>query len=136
LRHLRLPSLFCGGTTQLPKTQRAGKGHSQQGDQQDPHKAQGLALCVARLWQPSPNHPIIFFMTYLVAIAFLAILGSLGAALFYMMKGDGQSSGKHPSGGMAKALAFRVGFSIVLFICILLAWKLGYIQPSGIPAGA
>ena len=75
-------------------------------------------------------------MTYLVAITFLAILGSLGAALFYMMKGDGQSSGKHPSGGMAKALAFRVGFSIVLFICILLAWKLGYIQPSGIPAGA
>ncbi len=75
-------------------------------------------------------------MTYLVAIAFMAILGSLGAALFYMMKGDGQSSGQHPSGGMAKALAFRVGFSIVLFACILLAWKLGYIQPSGIPAGA
>jgi hypothetical protein len=37
---------------------------------------------------------------------------------------------------MVKALAFRVGFSIVLFICILIAWKLGYIQPSGIPAGA
>jgi hypothetical protein len=75
-------------------------------------------------------------MTYLVAIAFVAILGSLATALYFMMKGDGQSSGKHPSGGMARALAFRVGFSIVLFVCILLAWKLGYIQPSGIPAGA
>lgn len=75
-------------------------------------------------------------MTYLVAIAFLAILGSLASALFFMMKGNGKSSGKHPSGGMAKALAFRVGFSIVLFLSILLAWKLGYIQPSGIPAGA
>ena len=75
-------------------------------------------------------------MTYLVAIAFLAILGSLGAALFFMLKGGKASTGKHPSGGMAKALAFRVGFSIVLFLCILLAWKLGYIQPSGIPAGA
>jgi hypothetical protein len=29
-----------------------------------------------------------------------------------------------------------VGFSIVLFICILIAWKMGYIQPSGIPPGA
>jgi hypothetical protein len=33
---------------------------------------------------------------------------------------------------MAKALAFRVGFSIVLFLCILLAWKMGYIHPTGI----
>jgi hypothetical protein len=36
---------------------------------------------------------------------------------------------------MAKALALRVGFSIVLFICVLVAWKLGYIQPTGIAAG-
>jgi hypothetical protein len=36
---------------------------------------------------------------------------------------------------MARALALRVGFSIVLFICLLVAWKLGYIQPTGIPAG-
>jgi hypothetical protein len=35
---------------------------------------------------------------------------------------------------MAKALAFRVGISIVLFICILAAWQLGYIQPTGLPA--
>jgi hypothetical protein len=41
-----------------------------------------------------------------------------------------------PTGNMVKALAIRVGISIVLFLCILLAWKLGYIQPSGIPAGA
>ena len=34
---------------------------------------------------------------------------------------------------MARALAFRVGLSILLFVCILLAWKLGYIKPTGIP---
>jgi hypothetical protein len=34
---------------------------------------------------------------------------------------------------MARALAFRVGFSVLLFVCILLAWKLGYIQPTGLP---
>lgn len=72
-------------------------------------------------------------MKYLVIVAFLAIVASLGSALFFMMK-DGQN-GKAKSSNMAKALAFRVGFSILLFACILLAWKLGYIQPTGIPAG-
>jgi hypothetical protein len=77
-------------------------------------------------------------MKILVAIAFIAILVSLGSALMYMMRGnsppvDGQAPKK---GNMATALAFRVGFSIVLFICVLLAWKMGWIQPTGIPPGA
>ncbi|MGC1175001.1 twin transmembrane helix small protein [Polaromonas sp.] len=71
-------------------------------------------------------------MTYLVAIAFLIIIASLGSALFFMLKGG---SSKAKSGNMARALAFRVGFSIVLFVCILIAWKMGYIQPTGIAAG-
>ena len=29
--------------------------------------------------------------------------------------------------------ALLAGLSVVLFICILVAWKLGYIQPSGLP---
>jgi hypothetical protein len=72
-------------------------------------------------------------MTYLVAIAFLAILGSLATALFFMMK-DG-TNGKAKTSSMARALAFRVGFSVLLFVCILIAWKLGYIQPTGIRVG-
>ena len=72
-------------------------------------------------------------MTYLVGIAFLAILGSLGTALFFMLK-DG-THGKAKTSGMARALAFRVGFSVLLFVCILVAWKFGYIQPTGIPVG-
>ena len=73
-------------------------------------------------------------MRYLVALAFVAIIGSLGSALYFMMR-DGQD-GKAKSNNMARALAFRVGFSILLFVCILVAWKLGYIRPTGIPAGA
>lgn len=72
-------------------------------------------------------------MKYLVALAFLAILASLGSALFFMMK-DGRD-GKPKTSNMARALAFRVGFSILIFICILVAWKLGYIQPTGIQPG-
>ena len=70
-------------------------------------------------------------MKYLVALAFAAILGSLASALYFMMK-DGQD-GKPKTSNMARALAFRVGFSILLFVCILIAWKLGYIRPTGIP---
>lgn len=72
-------------------------------------------------------------MKYLVLSAFLAIVGSLGTALFFMMKSN--SSAKSRGQKMATALAMRVGISVILFCSILLAWKLGYIQPTGIPAG-
>ena len=72
-------------------------------------------------------------MKWIVALGCLAIIGSLGTALFFMMR-DGRD-GQAKTSNMVKALAMRVGFSIVLFLCVLLAWKLGYIQPSGIPAG-
>ena len=78
-------------------------------------------------------------MKILVALAFVAILSSLALALVYMMRGGTVNEDGTPAprrGNMARALAFRVGFSIVLFVCVLLAWKLGWIQPSGIPAGA
>lgn len=76
-------------------------------------------------------------MTYIVILGFIAILASLGFAMLFMLRG-GQSDdtdSKAKSNKMARALAFRVGFSIVLFICILAAWKLGYIHPTGITAG-
>jgi hypothetical protein len=44
-------------------------------------------------------------------------------------------SGETKSGQMVKALGLRVGISIVLFICVLIGWQLGYIQPTGIAAG-
>lgn len=73
-------------------------------------------------------------MKILVALAFLAIIASLGSALFFMMRGSGND--KKRGQRMVRALALRVGLSIVLFLCLLLAWKLGYIQPTGLPAGA
>ena len=72
-------------------------------------------------------------MKYLVILAFFAIIGSLGTALFFMMKND--TNGKSRGQKMARALAMRVGISILLFVCILAAWKLGYIHPTGIPSG-
>ena len=77
--------------------------------------------------------PIIGVMKYLVALAFVGIFASLAFALFYMLK-DGRN-GRAKSGGMARALTFRIGISVVLFLCMLLAWKFGYIQPTGLPLG-
>lgn len=71
-------------------------------------------------------------MKIFIVLALLAVLVSLASALFFMLR-TGQS---HKAQGrrMAQALAWRVGLSILLFLCILLAWQLGYIQPTGLPA--
>jgi hypothetical protein len=65
-------------------------------------------------------------MKIIVAIAFILIIGSLGSALFYLMRDKGQSN------RTVQALALRVGLSIVLFALILIAYKLGWIAPTGI----
>jgi uncharacterized membrane protein len=72
-------------------------------------------------------------MKYFIALVFVGIFASLAFALFYMLK-DGRD-GRAKSGGMARALTFRIGISVVLFLCMLLAWKFGYIQPTGLPVG-
>ena len=84
-------------------------------------------------------------MQFLIALGFIAILASLAAALFFMLRGGGKdpNSPDTPAAGnsaqrnkgMARALAVRVAVSVVLFICVLIAWKLGYIQPHGLPVG-
>jgi hypothetical protein len=70
-------------------------------------------------------------MSYWIAFSFVLILASLGVALFFMMRGQSPEGGK--KNPMSKALAWRVGLSIVLFLSIMLAWSLGYLQPTGIP---
>lgn len=73
-------------------------------------------------------------MTYLVILAFVAIIGSLAAALVFMMRGGVHDEGDAPrKRHMARALAFRVGFSILLFVLVLVAYLMGWIQPTGLP---
>ncbi len=72
-------------------------------------------------------------MKYLVAVAFVGILGALVMAGVFMMR-DGRD-GKPKTGNMMRALAVRVGLSVLLFAFILLSYWLGWIQPTGIPLG-
>jgi hypothetical protein len=73
-------------------------------------------------------------MSYLVALAFLAIIASLAAALFFMLRPGGENQ-PDKTKRMALALAFRVGFSVLLFLCMLVSWKMGWVHPTGISAG-
>jgi len=72
-------------------------------------------------------------MKYLIAFAFIGILGALTMAGVFMMR-DGRN-GKPKSGNMMRALAVRVGLSVVLFACILISYWAGWIHPTGIPLG-
>ena len=65
-------------------------------------------------------------MKIFVAIAFALIVASLGSALFYLMRDKGQSN------NTVKALALRVGLTIALFISLLIAHWLGWIETTGL----
>ncbi len=70
-------------------------------------------------------------MKYLIGIAFVSIIGALVLAGVSMVR-DGQD-GKPKTGSMMRALAFRVGLSVLLFLCLIGSYLMGWIQPTGIP---
>ena len=65
-------------------------------------------------------------MKIFVAIAFILIIGSLASALVFLMRDKGKSN------RTVQALALRVGFSVALFIMLLVMNRMGLIQPTGI----
>ncbi len=72
-------------------------------------------------------------MKIFIGIAFVGILGALAMAGVFMLR-DGRD-GKPKAGNMMRALALRVGLSVLLFACILFSYWAGWIQPTGIPVG-
>lgn len=62
----------------------------------------------------------------LVVAALLAIVVSLGTALYHLATDQGGSK------KLVRALTVRVGLSIALFVLLMLAWRAGYISPHGI----
>ena len=68
-------------------------------------------------------------MKWIIPIALLMIVGSLGSALFFMMKDKGGSS------RMVQSLMLRIVLSIILFLGILIAHYFGYIEATGIRVG-
>ena len=60
-------------------------------------------------------------MRYLVYLFLILILASLGSALYFLVKDRGSSM------RTVRALALRVGLSLVLFILLMLSYRFGWI---------
>ncbi len=66
-------------------------------------------------------------MRFIVILAFLGILGSLASALVYLMRDKGGTN------RTVNALTVRIGLSIALFLFVLFAHHMGWIQSTGMP---
>ncbi len=62
----------------------------------------------------------------LVVLMLVAIVASLGSALFHLTRSGGDSR------RMFRSLALRVGLSVGLFILLMIAWATGLIAPHGL----
>jgi hypothetical protein len=63
------------------------------------------------------------FKIVIVILLFL-IFVSLAVGLWYLWKGDDNST------GVAKSLTWRIGLSILLFVLLMAGFWLGWIQPQ------
>ncbi len=63
---------------------------------------------------------------FIIIAILIAIVASLGAALLFMVK-DGGSSER-----TVRALTFRIGVSIGLFMLLFVLWWAGLISPHGV----
>lgn len=66
-------------------------------------------------------------MKWIVAIAFVLIIASLASAMVFLIRDRGRTR------NTVRALGFRVGFSVALFMFILFAHWMGWIQSTGVP---
>lgn len=66
-------------------------------------------------------------MKWIIVVAFVLIVGSLASAMVFLVRDRGRTR------NVARALGFRVGFSIALFLLILFAHYMGWIQSTGVP---
>lgn len=64
-------------------------------------------------------------MRVFVIIVFLGIVASLGSAYYYLLK---DKSGTNRT---VNALTVRIGLSVALFVFLLIAHQLGWIQSTG-----
>lgn len=62
-----------------------------------------------------------------VIVVPVAIVASLGVALYHLATDRGESK------KLVQSLTVRIALSVVLFLLLMLAWRLGLIHPHGLP---
>ena len=69
--------------------------------------------------------PLVIFKTIIVVLLLIVIF-SLGQALFFLIKDESRSD------RMLKALTWRIGLSVFIFILLIIGQAVGLIQPHGL----
>jgi hypothetical protein len=69
------------------------------------------------------------FIRVLILIVLGAIVASLGSALMHLSRGGGDN--EEESRKLSRALTVRIALSLVLFLLLMLAWRVGLIAPHG-----
>ena len=64
----------------------------------------------------------------IIILFLLIIMYSLGSALYYLTHERNEADADR----VVKALAWRIGLSLLLFILLFVAYGMGWIQPHGI----
>ncbi|HEY9103628.1 twin transmembrane helix small protein [Chitinimonas sp.] len=65
-------------------------------------------------------------MKIIAVLLILCILAALGSAMYSLIRHRGASD------RTVKALTLRVALSVALFMLLMLAYRLGWIQPHGV----
>lgn len=69
---------------------------------------------------------MIILIKGIIWLFILSILFALGSALYYLINDKGNSE------RIVKALTWRIGLSFVLFILLMIAFAMGWIQPHAV----
>lgn len=64
-----------------------------------------------------------------IVLAFIAIVVSLGTALYHLARGHGAEDSSRK---MVRSLTVRIVLSLLLFLLIMAAWWAGLIAPHGL----
>lgn len=66
------------------------------------------------------------FFKAIIIIVMLVILFSLGSSLFFLVRDEGKTT------RTVKALTWRIGLSLILFLLLFLAFSMGWIKPHSV----
>jgi hypothetical protein len=66
------------------------------------------------------------FTKAIIIVVMLVILIALGSSLFYLVRDDGKTT------RTVRALTWRIGLSLVLFLFLFFAFSMGWIRPHAI----
>jgi len=76
--------------------------------------------------------PIMLLPKIIVILMMFAILASLASALVFLLRDRGRTNTRHDPQRMVRALTWRIGLSITLFLLLMAGFYFGFIPSTGL----